>query len=382
MPIFLDCPGNFCVTISRQIYQSALWIKLKEVDQLSPAWTFTGPGQFFVFGQPIDRTRFPRIGSSCKGNLAANISRTLIHAGGAADKSGIAVVDHQIIIFNHKSAPSLAALLQARLYYNASLFKHAAKNINPGWQARRQVGEKNQWIGGNGFHRHSVLIYCPFKFHEKKMVYPMKPGLVVSLLVMLVMPLVGMAQSPQYEEGTHYIELPIPITNRDPSKVEVTEYFSYGCPHCFEFDSTIQSWARNLASDVRFNRTPAVWNKDYEVYALTYYTAEAMGVTEKIHTALFSAIHTDGRRLTDPETMAMFFSEFGIDPISFAKVYQSFGVRASVQQAAARGRAYRSGGVPAFIVNGKYRVESQNAGSYLEMLKIVNFLVQKERSAT
>jgi thiol:disulfide interchange protein DsbA len=209
----------------------------------------------------------------------------------------------------------------------------------------------------------------------------MKPGLVVSLFVTLLMPLAGLAESPQYEEGTHYIELTIPIRSRDPARIEVTEYFSYGCPHCYEFDPTIQSWARNLAPDVAFNRTPAMWNKDYEVYARTYYTAEAMGVTEKIHTALFSAIHSDRRKLNDPQAMAMFFSEFGIDPISFAKVYQSFGVRASVQQAEARGRAYRSSGVPAFIVNGKYRVESQNAGSYLEMLKIVKFLVQKERSA-
>ena len=212
----------------------------------------------------------------------------------------------------------------------------------------------------------------------------MKPGLVVSLLVMLVVPLVGLGEStapPQYEEGTHYVELTIPIRSRDPSKIEVTEYFSYGCPHCYDFDPTIESWTRNLASDIDFNRTPAIWNKDYEVYARTYYTAEAMGVTEKIHTALFKAIHAERRTLNDPQAMAMFFSEFDIDPIKFAKVYQSFGVRASVQQAEARGRAYRSSGVPAFIVNGRYRVEGSKFITQLEMLKIVNFLVQKERGA-
>lgn len=218
------------------------------------------------------------------------------------------------------------------------------------------------------------------------MVYPMKPGLLVSLFAILVMPLVGSAASAQaapeqYEEGTHYVELTIPIKSRDPGKIEVTEYFSYGCPHCYEFDPMVQAWSRNLAPDIDFNRTPAMWNKDYEVYARTYYTAEAMGLTEKIHTALFSAIHADRRRLNDPQAMAMFFSEFDIDPIDFAKVYQSFGVRASVQQAEARGRAYRSSGVPSFIVNGKYRVETKNAGSLAEMLKIVSFLLQKERSA-
>jgi|TARA_B100000315_G_scaffold244365_1_gene268828 thiol:disulfide interchange protein DsbA len=210
----------------------------------------------------------------------------------------------------------------------------------------------------------------------------MKPGLVVSLFIMFVTPLVSLGESsPQYEEGTHYIELTIAIRSRNPNKIEVTEYFSYGCPHCYQLDPIVESWKRNLASDVDFNRTPAMWNKDYQVYAQTYYAAEAMGVIDKIHTALFKAIHDERRRLTDPQAMAMFFGEFDIDPINFAKVYQSFGVRASVQQAEARGRAYRASGVPAFIVNGKYRVDSTQYIDHVEMLKIVSFLVAKERSA-
>ncbi|MBD3648856.1 MAG: DsbA family protein, partial [Pseudomonadales bacterium] len=79
--------------------------------------------------------------------------------------------------------------------------------------------------------------------------------------------------------------------------------------------------------------------------------------------------------------MASFFSEFGVDPVDFAKVYSSFGVRASVQQAEARGRAYRVSGVPAIIVNGKYRIEGKMAGSNAEMLRIAQFLVGKERKA-
>ena len=128
-----------------------------------------------------------------------------------------------------------------------------------------------------------------------------------------------------------------------------------------------------------FSRTPAIWNKDYQVYAQTYYVAAALDIAEKLHTPLFQAIHAQRKRLNDPKLMAKFFSDFGIDPVDFAKVYNSFGVRASVQQAEARGRAYRATGVPAIIVNGKYRIEGQMAGSNSNMLRIADYLIQKER---
>lgn len=191
--------------------------------------------------------------------------------------------------------------------------------------------------------------------------------------------LVAMADSFEFEEGTHYVELQIPLKTADESKIEVTEYFSYGCPHCYQFDPMITAWHEELPGDVLFNRTPAIWNKDYQVYAQTYYAAEALDVTEKMHTPLFQAIHGQHKRLNDPKLIAMFFAEFGVDPVDFAKVYSSFGVRASVQQAEARGRAYRSGGVPAIIVNGKYRIEGKSAGSNSNMLLIAEFLIQKER---
>lgn len=185
----------------------------------------------------------------------------------------------------------------------------------------------------------------------------------------------------QYEAGTHYAVLDIPIHTPDPDKIEVTEYFSYGCPHCFEFDPQITAWKNQLPDDVEFDRTPAIWSKDYAVYAQTYYTAQALGVLDKVHTPIFQAIHAQGKRLNTPELMAKFFAQFGVDPVDFAKTYASFGVRASVQQAEARGRAYRASGVPTLIINGKYRVDGGMAGSHENMLKVADFLIDKERKA-
>ncbi|MFT4711832.1 MAG: thiol:disulfide interchange protein DsbA [Candidatus Azotimanducaceae bacterium] len=187
------------------------------------------------------------------------------------------------------------------------------------------------------------------------------------------------AQIDQYEEGTHYVELPVPIKTKNPAKVEVTEYFSYGCNHCYAFDPLLNAWESELSDDVVFSRTPAIWNKTYQLFAQTYYTAQALKVGEKIHAPLFDAIHRERRRLNDPKLIAEFFGEYGVDPEEFARTFSSFGVRASTQQAEARGRAYRSSGVPALIVNGKYRIEGGMAGGNTEMIRVANFLIEKER---
>ncbi|MDE0757508.1 MAG: thiol:disulfide interchange protein DsbA/DsbL [Pseudomonadales bacterium] len=182
-----------------------------------------------------------------------------------------------------------------------------------------------------------------------------------------------------YEEGVHYFELSIPVGVVKDGKIEVTEYFSYGCGHCYQFDPILAAWEMKLPEDVEFNRTPAIWNSAYRVYAQTYYTVKAMGILDKVHLEIFNAIHLQRRDIRDPKAIANLLAEVGVDPISFAKVYGSFGVQASVQQAEARGRAYRASGVPTLIVAGKYRVESGSAGGQAGMINVVDYLIEKER---
>ena len=182
-----------------------------------------------------------------------------------------------------------------------------------------------------------------------------------------------------YEEGVHYFELPIAVGVVPDGKIEVTEYFSYGCGHCYQFDPILTAWEATLSEDAEFNRTPAIWNPFYRVLAQTYYTVKAMGILDEVHLEIFNAIHLQRRNLSDPKAIANFLAEVGVDPVSFAKVFGSFGVQASVQQAEARGRAYRATGVPTLIVNGKYRIEGQAAGGQTGMIKVAEFLIDKER---
>lgn len=186
----------------------------------------------------------------------------------------------------------------------------------------------------------------------------------------------------QYEEGVHYqiLDPQAPLSTTGDG-IEVSEYFSYGCGHCFQFDPVLNAWLDKQADDVKFERTPAVWNDYYGNLAQTYYTLKAMDLLESLHVAVFEAIHIKRKNLSKPGVMADFLEEAGVDPEAFAKVFNSFGVRMSLQQADARGRAYRASGVPTLIVNGKYRIETRGAGSVQEMLKVAEFLIQLERQS-
>ena len=107
------------------------------------------------------------------------------------------------------------------------------------------------------------------------------------------------AKASPYEEGTHYVLLEIPIQTRDSSVVEVTEYFSYGCPHCYRFEPLVSRWKQSLSEDVDFNRSPAVWSvTGYELYARTYYTAKALGIEPQFIPAAFNTIQNERSMLT------------------------------------------------------------------------------------
>ncbi len=206
---------------------------------------------------------------------------------------------------------------------------------------------------------------------------------VVSSLVLLLLSSFSFGSELEYEEGKHYLKLPIPIQTENPKKIEITEYFSYGCPHCFRFEGLISKWRTKLETDTVFNRSPAVWNvPGYKVYARTYYTLEALGALSELHLLVFRAIHNNGRGLDTIEKMTAFVSEHGVDPGDFLRTYNdSFGVKAKYQRALARQKIYAARGVPALIVNGKYRIEGSMVGnSNLGMLQVAEFLIAKEQN--
>jgi len=203
-------------------------------------------------------------------------------------------------------------------------------------------------------------------------------GASAALTLVLLLP-AGWVQAQDFVEGTHYERLPISVETSDPERVEVVEMFSYMCVHCFNFDPAVEAWQARQEDDVNFLRMPAVFNPDWELLAQAFYTAETLGVTAQVHTALFEGLHLSRQDLRQPALLQRLFKDYAqVSEEDFNTAYNSFSVRSRVQQAKAKGRAYRITGVPTLIVNGKYRVDGRMAGSNAAMLEVVDHLVALE----
>lgn len=185
-----------------------------------------------------------------------------------------------------------------------------------------------------------------------------------------------------YVAGQHYTVLETPVATAPSAAVEVVEVFSYMCIHCYTFDPMLSSWYAEQSDNVDFVRLPAVFNQAWQLLAQAYYTGQSLGVSEKMHEPLFKAVQVERLDLSDEDVMAELFQRHaGIEPDTFKKVFMAFSVKSRVMQARGKSRTYGITGVPTMVVNGKYRVDGNSAGSNAAMLKVVDFLVAKEQAA-
>lgn len=179
--------------------------------------------------------------------------------------------------------------------------------------------------------------------------------------------------------GQHYQEIKPPVpTSVGADKVEVLELFWYGCPHCYAFEPQLKEWLAKKPDYVEFVRVPAVFAHNWEVHARAYYAAIQLGVLDKVHSALFDAIHRDGRKVFSEDELVAFFADQGVPEAEFRKAYESFDVDTKTRHAISLTRQYGITGVPAIIINGKYRTSGQEAGDYGTLLKVVETLADKE----
>ncbi|QJD59779.1 thiol:disulfide interchange protein DsbA/DsbL [Pseudomonas sp. gcc21] len=188
-------------------------------------------------------------------------------------------------------------------------------------------------------------------------------------------------EATRYQEGKHYVKLPSPAPVEEPDKIEVAELFWYGCGHCFSFEPIIGEWKKDLPEDVHFRPVPAFFGGAWDTHGQLYYTLDSLDKLDETHTAVFQAMHNQKNRLADQEAMIKFLEPYGITGEEFTKAWSSFGVRAKIEQAKRLAKAYRASGVPTLIVNGKYRIEGGMAGSFEDMLKVADYLVEQERKA-
>jgi protein dithiol oxidoreductase (disulfide-forming) len=176
-------------------------------------------------------------------------------------------------------------------------------------------------------------------------------GLALCLLALTGSP----AARAQLIEGTDYRKLDSPVPTENPGKIEVVEFFSYGCPHCSEFYAPLSAWAAKLPADVVLRRVPVGFNRDAWInLARAFYALEASGDLKKLDGPLFHAIHEEHLKLFDEPSLAEWVGQHGGNADAFAKAYTDFGVNTRTVQGDKLAADYRVEGIPAIAVAGQY----------------------------
>ncbi|MBC7991978.1 MAG: thiol:disulfide interchange protein DsbA/DsbL [Rhizobacter sp.] len=183
-------------------------------------------------------------------------------------------------------------------------------------------------------------------------------------------------------EGKQYVRLgTLAPVNAPAGKIEVVEFFWYGCPHCSAFEPTLDAWSKNLPADIAFRRVPVAFREAYAPQQQAFYALEALGKVETLHRRVFYAIHNDRQRLEKPEDIAAFMEKNGIPRAEFMDVFNSFSVQTKAKQATRLADAYKIDGVPAMGIHGRFFTSGTLAGSPEKALQVTEHLIKTLRKA-
>ncbi len=189
----------------------------------------------------------------------------------------------------------------------------------------------------------------------------------------------GLAQA-QPKAGVEYRELSAAQPTDTAGKIEVIEFFWYGCPHCYNFEPVLAPWVGKMPKDAQFRRIPAIFNDEWAQGARAYYALEAIGEIPRLHKPLFDAVHTGSRlKVANEAALGEWLGKQGVDMKKFAAAYRSFSVEGKVKRAAQLTLAYKIEGVPSMVVNGKYVVITDNIKSFEHLLATADYLIAQSR---
>jgi thiol:disulfide interchange protein DsbA len=193
-------------------------------------------------------------------------------------------------------------------------------------------------------------------------------------------PLAALAQGTP--GGYLTLDPPIPV-DTPPSKIDVIEFFWYGCPHCYRLEPLIEPWAKKLPPDVVFQRIPAVFNNpQWLLDARIFYAFQALGLVQRLHRPLFDAIHRDGLRTADAAALDEWLRKHDVDTNKFNEVMKSFSVQSDTRRSMQLSIDYRITGTPALGVQGRYTINSDAVKSHEALLQTADYLIGVVRKGT
>jgi protein dithiol oxidoreductase (disulfide-forming) len=204
--------------------------------------------------------------------------------------------------------------------------------------------------------------------------------LVICFLGALTFFAVTAASAADLVEGKEYVRLKNPQPVETGKKIEVIEFFSYGCPHCNDLEPFLQTWVQKLPPDVQFRRVPVMFQQRWEALAKIYYTLDAMGDEARLSPEVFKAVHVNGLPLYQDKAFFDWAANQGLDRAKVADMYNSFAVSSKFNRAKMLAQAYNIQSVPTMIVDGKYMTASDKVGTHAALPPVLDALVAKARA--
>lgn len=183
-------------------------------------------------------------------------------------------------------------------------------------------------------------------------------------------------------EGQQYIKLQTaaPVSLPAGKKVEVVEFFWYGCPHCLHFEPIVDAWAKRLPADVYFHQMPFAFIGPPEHQKL-FYALEELGQREALQRKIFSAVQVENKRLTNEADIVAFVAANGVDKDKFTAAYKSFAVNTKMARGKQLSNAYKIDGVPAVGIQGRYYTSATLAGTHERAVAVTDYLIQRARQS-
>ena len=187
------------------------------------------------------------------------------------------------------------------------------------------------------------------------------------------------AQS-EFVEGTQYVKLsqpgPVPVDG----KIEVVEFFWYGCPHCHAFEPALEAWQKWLPADVAFRRIPVAFREEpFVAHQRLFFALDAMGLVDTMHRKVFNAIHLDRMRLDKLPEILAFVTKNGVDGAKFSDAFNSFSMQTKIRQAKQLTEIYRIDGVPTLGIQARFYTSGSLAGTAERTLAVADYLIQRSR---
>jgi thiol:disulfide interchange protein DsbA len=199
--------------------------------------------------------------------------------------------------------------------------------------------------------------------------------LIRNLLIALSLLISGTALA-EAQLGKEYSLLNPPQAT-STKKIEVLEFFFYGCSHCYHLHPKLSEWEKTMPKDVELIFVPTVFRDSWEPMAYTYYALESLGQQRQLHDALFRAWNEDKIDLSDEGKTADFVAKHGVDRAKFTAAYESFSMKSKVTRAKQMIRSYSISGTPTIVVDGKYVIEGLQPEDTIRALKEVIAMARK-----